>query len=252
MAPLAPPLARSRFPHVGARAEAPRGGVLRADLPPEGAQVPRRDRRWDDGSHGRRDREPLLQDRGRDAQRDSRRGPGRPDARPRCSTSTTLGRPSRGAEGVSLVDLEAIAQRRRDRRPGRGEREGRAPPRKRPAPNASASGPLARMVLEAPCHAIALFVRQPPEGGHFKRLMVPVDGTVFTRAAVEFALAFAGLENATSTWSDVVAPGPTTSDGSQPRPLPHRRRGRGGRRRPRGRPSTGPRRRARARRRSRS
>jgi Kef-type K+ transport system membrane component KefB/nucleotide-binding universal stress UspA family protein len=75
------------------------------------------------------------------------------------------------------------------------------------APNALREPPLARMILEAPCHAIALFVRQPPEGGHFKRLMVPVDGTVFSRAAVEFALAFARLENAHVDLVRVVAPG---------------------------------------------
>ena len=75
------------------------------------------------------------------------------------------------------------------------------------APNALREPPLARMILEAPCHAVALCVRQPPEGGHFKRLMVPVDGTVFARAAVEFALAFAILENAHVDLVHVVAPG---------------------------------------------
>jgi nucleotide-binding universal stress UspA family protein len=69
-------------------------------------------------------------------------------------------------------------------------------------------GPLARILLESPCHAVAFCVPKQPEGGRFQKLMVPVDGTVFSRAAVEFALHFAKHEKAKVELVEVVVPGP--------------------------------------------
>ncbi len=49
---------------------------------------------------------------------------------------------------------------------------------------------LEELVEQAPCHlAVLKPVGQP--SGEFKRLLVPVDGSVFTRAAVEFAVLYA-------------------------------------------------------------
>jgi Kef-type K+ transport system membrane component KefB len=54
---------------------------------------------------------------------------------------------------------------------------------------------FSKVLLEAPCHLVGLRVPGDRKGGRFTKLMVPFDGSVFARAALELALAFAHLDD---------------------------------------------------------
>jgi hypothetical protein len=79
-------------------------------------------------------------------------------------------------------------------------------------------GPLvARLLAESACNTVLLYVQGEPTGRLFSRLMVASDGSVFTRGALELALAFAELTPDTHvSLVHVVPPKVSVGPGARP------------------------------------
>jgi nucleotide-binding universal stress UspA family protein len=92
------------------------------------------------------------------------------------------------------------------------------------APEAPLHDPLMRRIIElAPIHVVLVrrATREPPPSG--PRLLVPVDGSLFSRYAAEFAFAYAGATQGSVTLLHVISESRLASGSF---PMPQRRSGR--------------------------
>lgn len=108
---------------------------------------------------------------------------GRSPSVQRVSNDDVVGTVLREAKGKDILMLGASNQERAIYRP-----------------------PVESMVREAPCHAVVVSARGESHADGFRKLVVPVDGSLFARVALEFAVAYARAAGAEVSIVHVMSP----------------------------------------------